>query len=100
MVLLYRNNATINAHVKTQLTTFRISQQWRIRKTVSVSKRWPGSSKFNHLFNGPLPTLSEKFHANPFGSFCAKLLTDKHTRRQLHILLGGGNNNTNRVNTC
>jgi len=33
---------------------------------------------------------SWKFHANPFGSFCAKLLTDKQWRK--HILLGGGKN--------
>jgi len=39
-----------------------------------------------------------KFHANPFGNFCANLLTDRQTdrqmtdrQRQLHILLGGGN---------
>jgi len=42
--------------------TFRISQQWRIRKTVPVSRRWSGSlPKFNHLFNGPLSTFPENF---------------------------------------
>ena len=37
--------------------------------------------------------LPWKFHANLFGSFCAKLLTDRQTNKQwrLHILLGGGN---------
>jgi len=33
--------------------------------------------KFSHLFTGPLPTFPEKLHANPLGSFCAKLLTNK-----------------------
>ena len=39
---------------------------------------------------------SRKFHANPFGNFCAKLLTDRQTdkQRQLHIFLGGGNYTT------
>jgi len=43
----------------------------------------------------PIANLPWKFHANPFGSFCAKLLTDRQTdkQRRLHILLGGGNNN-------
>jgi len=46
-----------------------------------------------------IANLTWKFHANTFRSFCAKLLTDKHTdrqtdkQRQLHNLLGGGNNN-------
>jgi len=33
--------------------------------------------KFNHLFIGPLPICPRKFHANPFGSFCTKLLANK-----------------------
>jgi len=33
-------------------TTFRISQEWRIRKTIPASRRWSGSPpKFNRLFN-------------------------------------------------
>jgi len=41
------------------LTTFRISQHWRTRKTISVSRRWPRSpAKCNHLFTGSLqPSL-------------------------------------------
>jgi len=43
-------------------TTFRISQQWRIQKTIPVSTRWYWSSpKFNLLFIGSLPTLSKNF---------------------------------------
>ena len=38
---------------------------------------------FNHLFTGPLPTWN--FHANPFGSFCAKLLTGKQTDNDENI---------------
>jgi len=35
-----------------------------------------------------------KFHENPFGSFCIKLLTDRQINKwRLHILLGGGNKN-------
>jgi len=34
-------------------------------------------TKINHLFNGPLPTFAEHFTQNPFGSFCAKLLTNR-----------------------
>ena len=56
-------------------TAFRISQQWRIRKTIPVSKRWSGSPpKFNQLFN-----------TNPLGSFCAKLLRDKQTNNDENI---------------
>jgi len=38
---------------------------------------------------------SWKFHANPFGSFCAKLLTDiqRNKQRRLHALLSGDNYN-------
>jgi len=33
--------------------SFRISQWWRIRKTIPISRRWSGSpSKFNRLFFG------------------------------------------------
>ena len=36
---------------------------------------------------------SWRIHANPFGSFCGKLLTDRQTNKQRrkHTLLGGGN---------
>ena len=35
------------------------------------------------VFIGPLPTVSEwKFHANPFGNLCAKLLRDRQTDKQ------------------
>ena len=34
------------------------------------------------LIIGPLPTFPSKFHANPFGSFWAKLLTDKQADKQ------------------
>ena len=39
-------------------------------------------------------TVAGKFCANPFGSFCEKLITEKQTdkQRRLHILLGRGNN--------
>jgi len=77
---------------------FRISQQWRIWKTIPVSRQWTGlPPKFNHWFTGPLPNLPREFHANPFLSFCAKLLTDRQTNRQTHKqwrkhnLLGGDN---------
>jgi len=30
----------------------------------------------------PIANLPWKFHANPFGSFCAKLLTDRQTNKQ------------------
>ena len=43
--------------------------------------------KFNHLFIGPLPTLPEKFHANPFGFFCTKLLTDRQTITKISRLV-------------
>ena len=41
--------------------------------------------KFNHLFTGPLPTFPEFFYANRFGSFCAKLLTDRQTDKQRRL---------------
>jgi len=44
--------------------------------------------KFNQLFTGAIANLPEKFHANPFEFFGAKLLTDKQLRK--HNLLGGG----------
>ena len=66
------------------LTTFCISHQWRIRKTIPISIRWSGSPpKLNHLSIGQ-PSL--KILCNLFGgSFCTKLLT--HKQRRLHILL-------------
>ena len=43
-------------------TAFRISQSWRIWKTIPVSRLWPGSPpKFNRLFIGPLATFPENF---------------------------------------
>jgi len=41
----------------------------------------------------PIVNLPWKFHANPFGSFWVKLLTDKqtHKQRRKHYFLGGGN---------
>ena len=43
---------------------------------------WSGSPpKFSHLFHWLIGNLPWKFHANPFGSFCAKLLTDKQWRK-------------------
>jgi len=52
------------------------------------------TNKIEPFVHWPIANLPWKFHANPFGSFCAKLPTDKQTDRQwrLHILLGGGNN--------
>ena len=40
------------------LTTFHISEQWKIWKTIPVSISSP---KINHLFTGPLPTFPENF---------------------------------------
>ena len=57
--------------------------------------------KFNHLLTGPLPTFPKKFHANPVGSFCAKLLTDRQTTsRRKHTLLGGGNKYFFNISNC
>ena len=40
--------------------------QWRIRKTIPVSRRWSGSPpKFNNLFVGPLPTFPKNFMQIP-----------------------------------
>jgi len=36
------------------------------------------------------PSLKIKIHANPFESFCAKLLIDKETNDDENNLLGGG----------
>ena len=47
--------------------------------------------KFNHFVQWPIANLPWKLHANPFGSFWAKLLTDRQRRKR--ILLGGGNKN-------
>jgi len=38
--------------------------------------------KFNHFVHWPTANFPWKFHANPSGSFCAKLLTDRQTNRQ------------------
>jgi len=47
-------------------TTFRISQQWRIRKQSLYPDGDPDRhQKFNQWFIGPLPTVP-KIHANPF----------------------------------
>ena len=66
-------------------TTFRISQWWRIRKTIPVFRRWSGSPpKFNHLFTGPLPTFPENLHANPLGRFFRKV-ANKQTNNDENI---------------
>jgi len=65
-------------------TTFRISQQWQIQKTILVFERWPGSPP---KFNRPIANLPCKLHSNPFESFCAKLLTDKQTNNDDYIKL-------------
>jgi len=36
------------------------------------------ATKFNHLFIWSIANLPRKINANPFGSFCAKLLTDNY----------------------
>jgi len=65
------------------LTTFRISRQWRIRKSIPM---YPDRLQ-NLITCSLVANVAWKFHTNPFGSFCAKLL---NRQRQLHILLGGG----------
>jgi len=52
------------------------------------------ATKIQSFVHWPFANIPWKFHANPFGSFCAKLLTDRQTdqQRRKHNLLGGGNN--------
>jgi len=43
-------------------TTFRISQQWQLRTTIPVCRRWSSSPpKLSPFSTGPLPTFSENF---------------------------------------
>jgi len=86
---LNRSTGRVHTCAKARLTSVRI----RIRIPPKCSS----------LFIGPLPTFPEnfKFHANQFGSFCAKLLTDRQTykTRRLHILFGGGNIRVTEIGT-
>jgi len=61
----------------------RISQYWRIWKTIPVSRWWSGSPpKFNELFIRPLPTFPDAYL---FGSFCAKLLINRQSNNDENI---------------
>jgi len=63
-IILTRSTGTVHTSAKARLTR--------------VAIRSGSPPKFNHLFPWPIANLPWKFHANPFGSFCAKLLTDRH----------------------
>ena len=58
--------------------------------------RDPGRhTKISPFVHWPIASIPWEFHANPFWSFCEKLLTDIQTDRQQrrkHNLLGGRNN--------
>ena len=49
--------------------------------------------RHRNLINSPIAN-PWKLHVNPFGSFCAKLLTNKQKKRWKHNLLIGGNKET------
>ena len=51
-------------------------------RLTSVAVRIQIATKIHTSVHWPIANLLWKFHANPFGSFCAKLLTDKHTDKQ------------------
>jgi len=56
-------------------------------RTIRIRIRIPDPDRHQNLivcFIGPCTAnLPSKFHANPYGSFCAKLLTtDRQTNRQ------------------
>jgi len=65
---------TVHTSAKTRLTGITI----RIRIRIS----WPDRHQNLIVCSMAHCLLSWKFRANPFGSFCAKLLTDKQTNRQ------------------
>ena len=91
IIVLTRSTGTVHTSAKARLT-----RSWYGHGYGSGSVYpWSGSPlKVSHWFTGSSPTLSQKFHANRFGSFRTKLLTEKQTdkQRRKHNLLGGGNN--------
>ena len=108
LVIITRRTVAVHTSAKARLTSAairRISMN-ECPLTVSVSPNSDESGKQSPYPDGDTdrhqnltmcslahcqPSL--KFHANLFGSFCAKLLTNRQTshQRRLHILLEGGN---------
>jgi len=87
-----RSTWTVHTSAKARLTSATIRTRTRIRMRIRI--RDPDRHQNLTFVHWPIANLPRKFHASPFGSFCAKLLTDKQTDKQqrLHILLGGGKN--------
>jgi len=83
-ILHSRSNGAVDTSTKACLTSVAIRIQIHIHN--------PDHQQ--NLTIWPIANLLWKFHANPFRSFCTKLLTDRQTDRQwqLHNLLGRGNN--------
>jgi len=69
-----RSTGTVHTPAKARLTRvailIRIPDPDRHQNLIICSVRWPTAN------------LSWKFHVNPFGSFCAKWLTDRQRDRQ------------------
>ena len=66
----------------------------RIRIRIRIAVTWM-ATKIYSLVQWPVANVPWKFHANPFRSFCAKLLTDRQTDKQTTTItyppIGGGN---------
>jgi len=82
-------------------------ESWRKTQNVTKSTRTVYTSAKARLtsvairIRNPYANLPWKFHANPFGSFCAKLLTKRQTGKQInkqrrfHTCVGRGKNRGN-----
>jgi len=71
-----RSTGTVHSSAKARLTSVAIR--------VPGPDSWSGwiPTKSEPFVHWPIASLPWKFHANPFGSFCAKLITDRQTNRQ------------------
>jgi len=90
IILTTRSTGTVHTSAKARLTSVAIRIKIRIRiRDPDRHQNLVICSLANQL-----PTLPWKFHANPFRSFCAKLLRGRQTdkQRRKRNLLGGGNN--------
>jgi len=71
-----RSTGIVHTSAKARLTCVAI----RIRIRIRICD--PIATKIQSFVQWPIANLSWKFHANPFGRFCAKLLTDRRTDKQ------------------
>ena len=62
-----------------------LSERKYIHNTSSTGTVHTSAKEWDPIVHWPIANHSRKFHANPFRTFCAKLLTDKQTNNDENI---------------